>query len=360
MRLRVTRRYSSTSEMAARITSASGRGADHRRGAVSPTRTSRLSAFRRMRVARWSSSNRLASPCGSLSSCSRRVMKDELAAQQVLVAPAQVGQRLRGAAAQHRLLGRQGERRWSAPGSARRPPRGSPGWRGGAPAPAPAAWCPRPGRSAPGRPPSGSRRLARLNASSASAAQRAGDRPGRGHQAMIEDPRAHTTTRPIRIASRREASRCRPPAMARMSEPTERCAPRIPSSTVVSADHQDCGSTTKMPLTLASARDSKTCASRAAPVSSTASDTARWAGVASRPNRSSAAWRAACTAANCWYSPGAKEPAAKTPLSSARSWVVCSLTAPSADSAPTPRRRVGSAELSRPKSIALSAAMCPV
>ena len=59
--------YCSTSEVAARSTSTSGIGRPHRRPASSPARTSRFSELRRMRVARWSSLNRLASWSGSCS-----------------------------------------------------------------------------------------------------------------------------------------------------------------------------------------------------------------------------------------------------------------------------------------------------
>ncbi|CAM5272891.1 hypothetical protein SGRIM119S_03290 [Streptomyces griseorubiginosus] len=75
IRRSVTRRYSSTSESAARSTSVRASGVPQGRGLDSPASTSRLSALRRIRVARWSSSKRLARVAGSASSCSSLLMK---------------------------------------------------------------------------------------------------------------------------------------------------------------------------------------------------------------------------------------------------------------------------------------------
>ncbi len=69
-----TREYCSISETAAPITSAAGTGLDIDLVSPAPDSTSRLSPLRRSRVARWSSSNRLASWSGSCSSDSSRSM----------------------------------------------------------------------------------------------------------------------------------------------------------------------------------------------------------------------------------------------------------------------------------------------
>src|SRR6185312_2550922 len=74
--LSTTRSYCSISEMAARSTSTSGTGWLHRLVTSWPARTSRFSELRRMRVARWSSWNRLDSRPASCSLCSRESISE--------------------------------------------------------------------------------------------------------------------------------------------------------------------------------------------------------------------------------------------------------------------------------------------
>jgi hypothetical protein len=70
-----TRSRSSVSAMAARTTSTSSTGRPQVRGGSSPDSTSRLSALRRIRVARWSRRNRSASASGSFSCSSSWLMR---------------------------------------------------------------------------------------------------------------------------------------------------------------------------------------------------------------------------------------------------------------------------------------------
>ena len=93
------------------MTSVSRTGAAHWRGGSMPASTSSDSALRRMRVARWSRRNRLDEGVGVGLVGLELGDEVELAAEQVLVAAAEVDEAVGDVAAQHGLLDGEVERR---------------------------------------------------------------------------------------------------------------------------------------------------------------------------------------------------------------------------------------------------------